>query len=59
METLPIEYLALNPTWVSLLSDLNLRYMTAPEDLCEPGNKLPQSLARIGALESAPLRSSR
>lgn len=54
-----MEYLALNPTCVALLSDLNLRYMTAPEDLCEPGIKPPQSLAMRGALESAPLRSSR
>lgn len=54
-----MEYLALNPTCVALLSDLNLRYMTTPEDLCEPGITPPHSLAMMGAVESAPSRSSR
>lgn len=54
-----MEYLALNPTCVALLSDLNLRYMATPEDLCEPGITPPHSLAMMGAVESAPSRSSR
>lgn len=56
---LPIEYLALNPTWVELLSDRNLKYITSPEDNWLLGKEVPQNLEIIGAFESAPSRNSR
>lgn len=54
-----MEYLALNPTWVGLLSDRNLKYISSPEDNWLAGREAPQNLESIGAFESAPSRNSR
>lgn len=54
-----MEYLALNPTCVGLLSDRNLKYIISPEDKWLLGKNVPQSLESTGAFESAPSRNSR